>query len=164
MERDNIFRDIKEGIIVMTLFNASEGIENAKQARAAKGDGLAAKVDKGKSHDNPVMLALADLKDQVGRLGSKVTALTGDVSELKGRQDATEQWQAECQKRVKNVERITAGGTQRQCPGCEELRVDGPEMFPGMLERAATADEPEYHAWRQLCAVCRQGRQAPANG
>ncbi len=30
--------------------------------------------------------------------------------------------------------------------------------------RAATIDEPEYHEWQQLCAVCRQGKQAPSNG
>jgi hypothetical protein len=102
--------------------------------------------------------------DRLAHLESKVKGLSGRVDSHDSRFADVEQWQAEAQRRVGNLERITGGPGQRQCPGCQEIRADGPGCFPGYLERPATVDEPEYHAWRMLCAQCRVGKQAPEHG
>ena len=102
--------------------------------------------------------------NRLARLESKVSSLSGRVDKHDSRFSDQEAWNAQTQKRVNSLESITGGSAQRQCPGCGELRHDGPECFPGYLERVASVDESEYHAWRQLCAQCRDGREAPEHG
>ncbi len=147
----------------MTLFNAKDAVDDMKERRAVAEANAAAKPKK----LNPFQIAVAEnkaLKEENQHLKIQLKALTGRVDEHDSRLGDQEQWYAEAQKRVDRLETITGGASQRQCPGCLEMRHDGPESFPGYLEDVARADEPEYHAWRQLCAVCRDGKQAPGHG
>lgn len=102
--------------------------------------------------------------DRLAHVESQLKALTGRVDGHDSRFSDVEQWQSEAQQRVNKLETITGGTSQRQCPGCSEMRSDGPESFPGYFEPVATVAEPEYHEWRQLCGQCRVGRQAPEHG
>jgi len=139
----------------MTLLNAKDAISGVKQRRAdaeAKPKKL-----------NPFQLAVAEnkkLREENQHLRIQLKALAGRVDDHDSRFDDQQAWNAEAQKRVGKLE-TTA---QRLCPGCNELRADGPANFPGYLEDVARVDEPEYHAWRQLCAQCRAGKQAPEHG
>ncbi len=100
--------------------------------------------------------------DRLGQLESKFRTLEGRVDGHDSKFSDYDAWQDEAQKRVNKLETVAGGTAQRTCPGCQELRADGPEIFPGYSEPAATSAESEYHAWRQLCVVCRDGKRAPS--
>jgi hypothetical protein len=134
----------------VTLFNASEAVS-----------AVAGKRPQAKPANPPQGSSNRASSDRLSRLESKVSALAGRVDGHDSRFSDQETWNAQAQKRVDQLETITGGANQRQCPGCQEMRPDGPEAFPGYLERAATVDEPERHEWRQLCVMCRQGRVSP---
>lgn len=147
----------------MSLFNAKDAVDGVKEHRATAEANAEAKPKK----LNPFQVAVAEnkaLREENARLRGQLKQLGVRVDEHDSQFADQQQWNAEAHKRVDRLETITGGASQRQCPGCGELRADGPEMFPGYTERVATADEPEYHEWRQLCAQCRAGKQAPEHG
>jgi hypothetical protein len=137
----------------MSLFNSRKAIE-----------GLSEKITAHKSQGNPVLAAVADLKAENERLRSRVGALSARVDEHDSKFADQDCWNVEAENRVKKAEGLAMPARQRQCPGCSEMRNDGPESFPGYLEAVARAGETAYHEWRQLCAWCRSDREPPQRG
>ena len=114
-----------------------------------------------KAVSTPRGTSMRPSSDRLAHVEAQLKVLTGRVD---GHDDTFKDhalWQQEAQQRVNKLETITGGTSQRQCPGCLEMRHDGPESFPGYLMPVARQDEPEYHAYRQLCALCQADKDEP---
>lgn len=114
----------------MTLFRAKEAVEDIKAARADKPKRL-----------NPFQQMAADnkgLRDENTRLRTKLSKFESRITSLESFQSEQMEFNAGIRDRVGKLQRqATAANASviggRVCPGCQEVRADGPESFPALL-------------------------------
>jgi hypothetical protein len=92
--------------------------------RRSGNGGLADRVDTHRTHDSPVVAALADLKAENQSLRAKVHALESRVGSLEGFQADQDSFNAGTRDRVSQLQRDSAAGSAL-CVGCGQPMATG---------------------------------------